>query len=400
MNSLFRIKAVLVKEFRQLSRDRITFGMVVMIPLIQLLLFGFAINTDVRNIPIGVVDQSDSSFSRLLVESVKVTQVIRVKQHYLTVNEAEKAIASGDIRAALILPSDLVARSQQQRELGQWLIDGSDTMIAGALLGLKNMPLTDLPTLGIQPLTPTFEITLLYNPSRRSAVNIVPGLLGVILTMTMILFTSAAIVRERERGNLELLITTPVHSIELMIGKIVPYIFVGLIQVAIILGLGHFIFAVPINGALSQILFGTLLFISASLTLGLVISTIANTQLQAMQMTVFILLPSILLSGFMFPYEGMPTAAQWLSELLPATHFMRLIRGIVLRGADLADLWRDTLWLALFTLFGLMLAALRFKKIARLALYWGKQSDSTEKYERDSEIERKNSIRKCTANDH
>lgn len=247
MNSLFRIKAVLVKEFRQLSRDRITFGMVVMIPLIQLLLFGFAINTDVRNIPIGVVDQSDSSFSRLLVESVKVTQVIRVKQHYLTVNEAEKAIASGDIRAALILPSDLVARSQQQRELGQWLIDGSDTMIAGALLGLKNMPLTDLPTLGIQPLTPTFEITLLYNPSRRSAVNIVPGLLGVILTMTMILFTSAAIVRERERGNLELLITTPVHSIELMIGKIVPYIFVGLIQVAIILGLGHFIFAVPIK---------------------------------------------------------------------------------------------------------------------------------------------------------
>ncbi|NOE85196.1 ABC transporter permease [Vibrio cholerae] len=362
MNSLFRIKAVLVKEFRQLSRDRITFGMVVMIPLIQLLLFGFAINTDVRNIPIGVVDQSDSSFSRLLVESVKVTQVIRVKQHYFTVNEAEKAIASGDIRAALILPSDLVARSQQQRELGQWLIDGSDTMIAGALLGLKNMPLTDLPTLGIQPLTPTFEITLLYNPSRRSAVNIVPGLLGVILTMTMILFTSAAIVRERERGNLELLITTPVHSIELMIGKIVPYIFVGLIQVAIILGLGHFIFAVPINSALSQILFGTLLFISASLTLGLVISTIANTQLQAMQMTVFILLPSILLSGFMFPYEGMPTAAQWLSELLPATHFMRLIRGIVLRGADLADLWRDTLWLALFTLFGLMLAALRFKK--------------------------------------
>ncbi|ELJ8792695.1 TPA: ABC transporter permease [Vibrio cholerae] len=362
MNSLFRIKAVLVKEFRQLSRDRITFGMVVMIPLIQLLLFGFAINTDVRNIPIGVVDQSDSSFSRLLVESVKVTQVIRVKQHYFTVNEAEKAIARGDIRAALILPSDLVARSQQQRELGQWLIDGSDTMIAGALLGLKNMPLTDLPTLGIQPLTPTFEITLLYNPSRRSAVNIVPGLLGVILTMTMILFTSAAIVRERERGNLELLITTPVHSIELMIGKIVPYIFVGLIQVAIILGLGHFIFAVPINGALSQILFGTLLFISASLTLGLVISTIANTQLQAMQMTVFILLPSILLSGFMFPYEGMPTAAQWLSELLPATHFMRLIRGIVLRGADLADLWRDTLWLALFTLFGLMLAALRFKK--------------------------------------
>ncbi|MGL4827711.1 MAG: ABC transporter permease, partial [Vibrio sp.] len=260
MNSLFRVKAILIKEFRQLSRDRITFGMVVMIPLIQLLLFGFAINTDVRNIPIGVVDQSHSTFGRLLVESVKVTQVITVKQHYLTVGAAEKAIESGDIRAALILPKDLVARSQQHRELGQWLIDGSDTMIAGALTGLKNMPLSDFSVLQMPPTTPTFEITLLYNPSRRSAVNIVPGLLGVILTMTMILFTSAAIVRERERGNLELLITTPVHSIELMIGKIVPYIFIGLLQVAIILGLGHFVFAVPINGSLSQILLGTLLF--------------------------------------------------------------------------------------------------------------------------------------------
>ncbi|EEX65763.1 ABC-type multidrug transport system permease component [Vibrio metoecus] len=293
---------------------------------------------------------------------MKVTQVVSVKQHYFTVPEAEQAIESGVIRAALILPKDLVTRSQQQRELGQWLIDGSDTMIAGALSGLKNMPLTDFTVLKTPPASRTFEITLLYNPSRRSAVNIVPGLLGVILTMTMILFTSAAIVRERERGNLELLITTPVHSIELMIGKIVPYIFVGLIQVVIILGLGHFIFAVPINGSLSQILFGTLLFISASLTLGLVISTIANTQLQAMQMTVFILLPSILLSGFMFPYEGMPIAAQWISEVLPATHFMRVIRGIVLRGADLVDLWRDTLWLALFTIFGLLIAAMRFKK--------------------------------------
>lgn len=362
MNSLFRIKAILVKELRQLSRDRITFGMVVMIPLIQLLLFGFAINTDVRNIPIGVVDQSDSSFSRQLVESIKVTQVVNVMEHYLTVEAAENAIESGEIRAALILPNDLVSRSLQQRELGQWLIDGTDTMIASALSGLKQMPISDVTRQQVLPMSPTFEITLLYNPSKRSAVNIIPGLLGVILTMTMILFTSAAIVRERERGNLELLITTPVHSIELMIGKIVPYILIGFIQVAIILGLGHVIFAVPINGGLSQILLGTLLFISASLTLGLVISTIAHTQLQAMQMTVFILLPSILLSGFMFPYESMPNIAQWIAEALPATHFMRLIRGVVLRGADLSDLWQDTLWLSLFTLLGLMIASLRFRK--------------------------------------
>lgn len=362
MNALFRMKAIVVKELRQLSRDRITFGMVVMIPLIQLLLFGYAINTDIRDIPVAVVDQSESTAGRLLTQSVRVTQVVSVTQQYATAEQAEQAIQDGIVRAALILPPDLTQRMAQGRELGQWIVDGSDTMISSAILGLQNMPLTDFDFELRPKVQKTFEVALYYNPSRRSAVNIVPGLLGVILTMTMILFTSAAIVRERERGNLELLITTPVRSFELMVAKIVPYIFVGLIQVFIILGLGHFIFGVPINGAISQILLGTLLFISASLTLGLVISTIATTQLQAMQMTVFILLPSILLSGFMFPYEGMPVAAQWIAEVLPATHFMRMIRGIVLRGADLFDLWRDTIWMIAFTLFGLILASFRFKK--------------------------------------
>ncbi|EGR0081846.1 TPA: ABC transporter permease [Vibrio vulnificus] len=362
MNALYRMKAIMVKEFRQLSRDRITFGMVVMIPLIQLLLFGYAINTDIRDIPVAVVDQSESTAGRILTESVKVTQVISVTQRYATAEEAEQAIQDGIVRAALILPNDLTQRMAQGRPLGQWIVDGSDTMISAAILGLQTMPLTDF-DFQIRPKpTQTFEVALYYNPSRRSAVNIVPGLLGVILTMTMILFTSAAIVRERERGNLELLITTPVRSFELMVAKIVPYIFVGLIQVFIILGLGHVIFGVPINGSVAQILLGTLLFIAASLTLGLVISTIANTQLQAMQMTVFILLPSILLSGFMFPYEGMPVVAQWIAEVLPATHFMRMIRGIVLRGADLFDLWRDTLWMIGFTLLGLIIASTRFKK--------------------------------------
>ncbi|HAS6042578.1 TPA: ABC transporter permease [Vibrio vulnificus] len=362
MNALYRMKAIMVKEFRQLSRDRITFGMVVMIPLIQLLLFGYAINTDIRDIPVAVVDQSESTAGRILTESVKVTQVVSVTQRYATAEEAEQAIQDGIVRAALILPNDLTQRMAQGRPLGQWIVDGSDTMISAAILGLQTMPLTDFDFQIRAKPTQTFEVALYYNPSRRSAVNIVPGLLGVILTMTMILFTSAAIVRERERGNLELLITTPVRSFELMVAKIVPYIFVGLIQVFIILGLGHVIFGVPINGSVEQILLGTLLFIAASLTLGLVISTIANTQLQAMQMTVFILLPSILLSGFMFPYEGMPVAAQWIAEVLPATHFMRMIRGIVLRGADLFDLWRDTLWMIGFTLLGLIIASTRFKK--------------------------------------
>ncbi|MGF1875070.1 ABC transporter permease [Photobacterium frigidiphilum] len=361
VSSFSRIKAIMIKEIRQLSRDRITFGMVVMIPLIQLLLFGYAINTDVRNIPIAVVDQSESAVGRMITESVKVTQVITVKAAYATVGEAEQAITAGEVRGALVLPSDLAQRIAQHRTVGQWLVDGSDTMVSAALLQLRDMPLQEL--VNYEPTGPsTFEVALFFNPERRSAVNIVPGLLGVILTMTMILFTSAAIVRERERGNLELLITTPVHSLELMVAKIIPYIFVGLLQVCIILGLGYYIFAVPINGALTQILFGTLLFISASLTLGLLISTVAQTQLQAMQMTIFILLPSILLSGFMFPYEAMPIAAQWISEILPATHFMRMIRGIVLRGADLMDLWRDALWLFGFTVVGIIIASMRFKK--------------------------------------
>ncbi|UTV29937.1 ABC transporter permease [Photobacterium atrarenae] len=361
MKSVFRISAIMVKEFRQLSRDRITFGMVVMIPLIQLLLFGYAINTDVRNIPVAVVDQSHTAVGRVITEAVKATQVVTVTHHFPTVVEAEQAINAGQVRAALVLPSDLTQRIVQRKTVGQWLVDGSDTMVSSALLQLQRMPLQDLANYQ-PPRASTFEVALYFNPSRRSAVNIVPGLLGVILTMTMVLFTSAAIVRERERGNLELLITTPVRPLELMIAKIIPYIFVGLIQVGIILGLGHLIFDVPLNGALSQLLLGTLLFIAASLTLGLMISTVAQTQLQAMQMTVFILLPSILLSGFIFPYEAMPDVAQWIAEVLPATHFMRMIRGIVLRGADLMLLWRDALWMVGFTMLGLLLASLRFKK--------------------------------------
>ncbi|HIF9075209.1 TPA: ABC transporter permease [Photobacterium damselae] len=361
LQSLYRIKAIMLKEVRQLSRDRITFGMVVMIPLIQLLLFGYAINTDVRNIPVAVVDQSQSVLGREVVQSIKATQVIAVQEHLLTPKQAEQAIVDGRVRAALILPSDLANRMENRLTVGQWLVDGSDTMISSALMQLSNMPLP-ISSHYQSANRKSFDVALFFNPERRSAVNIVPGLLGVILTMTMILFTSAAIVRERERGNLELLITTPVHSLELMVAKIIPYIFVGLIQVVIILGLGYFIFDVPINGGLGQIFIGTLLFIAASLTLGLVISTIAKTQLQAMQMTVFILLPSILLSGFMFPYEGMPVAAQWISEVLPATHFMRMIRGIVLRGAEVVDLWRDALWLLGFTCLGLLVASLRFKK--------------------------------------
>ncbi|WP_428612598.1 ABC transporter permease [Shewanella sp.] len=359
--SLRRIKSITTKEIRQLKRDRITFGMVVMIPLIQLLLFGYAINTDVRNVPVVVVDQSNSAAGRWIVEAIKVTQVVRIEKHYASAEEAEAAITRGEVRAALILPPNLTEKLANGETLGQWVVDGSDTMVASAISQLKNMPLDQITGQDTQRL-PTFEVALFYNPEQRSAVNIVPGLIAVILTMTMILFTSAAIVRERERGNLELLITTPIKPLELMLGKILPYIFVGLVQMTIILGLGHLIFDVPINGAIAQLLMGTLLFIAASLTLGLIISTIAKTQLQAMQMTIFIILPTILLSGFMFPFEAMPEPAQWIAELLPATHFMRIIRAIVLRGGALSDMPFDALWLIGFTLVGILVASLRFTK--------------------------------------
>lgn len=378
MNTLARIYAVMSKELIQLRRDRMTFGMVVMIPLIQLMLFGYAINTNVRNIPVGVVDYSETGLSRVLIQTISATQVVKFTGHYRNIPQAEKAIASSDVRAVLIIPTDVSQRlvrnpsvglglppssdEETSRTVAHWLVDGSDTMIAAAIKSLRNMPLTELLDKPANRNTPTFEVTLLYNPEQRTAVNIVPGLVAVILTMTMIMFTSAAIVRESERGNMEMLITTPVHPIELMLGKIIPYMFIGALQVAIIIGLGHSLFDVPVVGSLWHLTVVTFLFITASLTLGLVISTIAHNQLQSMQMTLFVLLPSILLSGFMFPYEGMPQAAQYIAEALPVTHYMRLIRGVVLRDVEVSDMSFDVYWLAVFTLAGLTVASLRFRK--------------------------------------
>jgi len=378
MNSLLRIYAVFSKELTQLRRDKMTFGMVVMIPLIQLMLFGFAINTNIRHIPVGVVDHSNTGLSRVLIQTIGATQTVVFTQHYIDVKQAEAAIARAEVRAVLVIPQDVSQRlvrhqsvgfgsppssdEETSRPVAQWLVDGSDTVIAATIKSLRNMPLAELLSKPVNRNTPTFEVALLYNPEQRSAVNIVPGLVAVILTMTMVMFTSAAIVRERERGNLEMLITTPVHSIELMLGKIIPYMFIGALQVSIVLGLGHLVFNVPINGSIWQLAAATLLFITASLTLGLVISTIAKNQLQSMQMTIFILLPSILLSGFMFPYEAMPLAAQYIAEALPATHFMRLIRGVVLRDVEIINMSFDVYWLAAFTMAGLAVASLRFKK--------------------------------------
>ncbi len=375
---LLRIFAVVVKELRQLSRDRMTFGMIVMIPLVQLMLFGYAINTDARHLPAGVVNLSASAYAPRLVHAVQASQVVDFKRNYASVMEAEAALTRGEVKAVLYIPPDFAERllrfpNQGQAELpvsaqplaqpvAQWLVDGSDTVVAATIKSLRQMPLNEVLDRPVSATIASLEVVQYFNPEQRSVVNIVPGLLGVILTMTMVMFTSAAIVREREQGNMEFLITTPIRPIELMLGKILPYVVVGLVQVSIILGAGHVLFDVPFRGGLDSMALASMLFICASLTLGLVISTIAKTQLQSMQLTIFVLLPSILLSGFMFPYEAMPVAAQWIAEALPATHFMRMSRAIVLRDAQVMELSFDALWLLGFTLVGLVVASLRFAK--------------------------------------
>jgi len=349
--------------------------MIVMIPLLQLMLFGYAINTDIRHVPAGIIDMSQTTYSRAVTQTIIATQAVDFQYQYYSIEQAEKAITNGEVKAVLYLPLDLPQRllihpafdakqgsSQITRPVGQWLLDGSDTMVAATIRSLRNLPLDEVANRSASMSVPTFEVVEYFNPEQRSVVNIVPGLLAVILTMTMIMFTSAAIVREQELGNMEFLIATPVRPLELMLGKIIPYILVGLIQVAIILSAGHWIFAVPVRGGLDSLLLASFLFICASLSLGLVISTIAKTQLQAMQLTIFVLMPSILLSGFMFPYEAMPIGAQWVSEALPATHFIRMVRGIVLREAEVMSLSQDALWLLGFTCLGVLLAAKRFNK--------------------------------------
>ena len=259
----------------------------------------------------------------------------------------------------IYIPPDFERRLQQaDRSAAQLLIDGTDTVVGAAASQLaapgRTSPYLDSP--------PPAEIRTYFNPERRSPVNTVPGLIGVILTMTMILFTAVAIVRERERGNLELLITTPIRTPELMVAKILPYILIGLVQASLVMLLGDWLFRVPLRGSLWDVYWVALLFIIANLALGLMISTLASNQFQAMQMTFFILLPSILLSGFMFPFDGMPLAAQWIAEALPMTHFMRLIRGVILRGAELHELRGEVYALVGFIAVAMTVAVLRFNK--------------------------------------
>lgn len=362
-----RLWAIVIKELRQLGRDRISLAMILGIPIMQLVLFGYAINLNLRGLDAGVVDQADTAGSRALVMDMLATGVVSVVRTANTPDQLMTMLRRGEISIGIALPPDFERRRIDGRPVAQVLVDGSDTTVQSAAAQLAQTPLDSAaPDLRAPPAstppTPRISVVSFYNPQRVSAINIVPGLIGVIMTMTMVLFTAIAIVRERERGNMELLIATPLTSTELMVGKVLPYIVIGLIQTTVILVLGITLFAVPIRGSVLDVYLASGLLILANLALGLLISTQAQSQFQAMQMTFLVFLPSILLSGFMFPFAGMPKVAQWIAEAMPLTHFLRLIRGVMLRGAGLLELWPDVLALLVFIAVMMTAAILRFRK--------------------------------------
>jgi ABC-2 type transport system permease protein len=351
---------IIVKEFIQLKRDRLTFGMIIGIPVLQLILFGYAINADPKRLPTAVLAADAGPYSRSLLAAMQTSGYFRIDRQAASEDEIEDLLAHGRVQFAVTIPENF-GRKLVRGERPVLLVeaDASDPSATGnaiAALGqLANTALArDLqgPLAELAPRAPPFDVRVhrRYNPEGVTAYNIVPGLIGTILTMTMVLMTGLAMTRERERGTFENLLSTPALPIEVMTGKIVPYILIGLIQVTLIIIAALLLFEVPMQGNPLLLYFVVLLFIAANLTLGITFSSIARNQLQAMQMTFFFFLPSILLSGFMFPFRGMPEWAQWIGSLLPLTHFLVLVRGIMLKGNVLADLWPQLWPIAAFML--------------------------------------------------
>jgi len=345
--ALNRFLAVLAKEFVQMRRDRLTFAMMIGVPVMQLVLFGFAINMDPKGLPAAVVTAEPSAFSRSLTRALENTGYFRVVATPQTVDEAERLLIVGTVQFVLQVPEDF-SRRVQRGDHAMVLVEADATdpaATSNALAALAQVSLTGLDhdltgaLAGRKAGPAPFEIRVhrRFNPEGITQYNIVPGLMGVVLTMTMVMMTSIAMTRERERGTMENLLATPVRPLEVMLGKIVPYIVVGYVQVVVILAAARFLFDVPMVG--SVVLLSVLLvaFIAANLAIGFTISTFARNQMQAMQMTFFFFLPSMLLSGFMFPFRGMPGWAQAIGEVFPLTHFLRIVRGILLKGSGLAE---------------------------------------------------------------
>jgi ABC-2 type transport system permease protein len=357
------------KEFIQMRRDRLTLGIMVGIPVIQLLLFGFAIQTDVRHIPTVVLDESRTPTSRELVAAFQNTGNFRIVSYVDGRDALDDWIARGDAQAGIVIPHDVprdLARGTTATI--QVIVDASDPLSSQAALAsaagiaqVKNLAMLSAAARR-RELPLETRIRPRYNPGLRSANYIVPGLVGVILTITMVLVTAMAIVRERERGTLEQLIVTPITKTELMLGKISPYIGVGLVQMTTVLLLGRFVFDVPLTGNVLLLYGIAFVFITASLALGLFVSTLVRTQQQAMQASFFFVLPNILLSGFMFPRQAMPVVFQWIGAFLPLTHFLKVLRGILLKGVGIAELWREMAILLLFATLLIALSVRRFQK--------------------------------------
>ena len=369
-----RILAVLIKEFIQLTRDRLTYAMILVMPIVQLLLFGYAINNDPRDLPTVVLVQDQGPMARSTLSALVNSGYFEIVRAAASPAELDEALARGEAQFALTIPADF-SRRVVRGDGAQILVeaDASDpAATGGAIAALASLPRTalsrDLVGAAAQgrqgaPGADPFEVVIhrRYNPEAITAYNIVPGLLGVILSMTLVMMTSLGVTREYERGTMESLLATPARPIEVMIGKLTPYVAVGLIQTVVILALARALFAVPMAGGWLALSLGVLLFIVGSLALGFLISTVARTQLQAMQMSFFYIMPSILLSGFMFPFRGMPAWAQTLGAVIPVTHFLRVVRGALLKGLDLAQLWPSLSALGLFVIVISGLAMARYR---------------------------------------
>ena len=367
-----RFRAIVVKEFIQMRRDRLTFGMMVGIPLMQLLLFGFAINADPRHLPAAVHLADNGPQGRTLLYAIKNSTYFDFVREMKSEREVDDALNRGEVLFVVTIPEDF-SRDFMRGDRPVLLIEADATDPAatsnaiGSLTTLVNQALQNdlkgpLANLSATPGPVDLRVHARYNPEVITQNNIVPGLMGVVLTLTMILITGLAITRERERGTMENLLSMPTRPFEVLLGKIVPYILVGYIQVTLVLLAAHFIFHVPMYGSLMLLLIVTFLFIVANLAVGITFSTVAQNQLQAMQLTFFFFLPSILLSGFAFPFRGMPMWAQWLGQVLPMTHFLRIIRGILLKGNSLPDIAGEIWPIALFAAVALVIAILRYRQ--------------------------------------
>ena len=370
--SLRRAFAVLIKEFTQLRRDRLTYGMIVIMPIAQVLLFGYAINTEPRHLPAAALVQDTGPLARSALAGLVNSGYIDVVETADSPRELEAALESGRVQFAITIPADFT-RKIVRGQKAQILIDADATdpmATGGASAAAAVLPQLTLrrdlvgPLTAFQPPEPLFEVVVhkRYNPEGESAQNVVPGLLGIILSMTLVMITSMAVNREFERGTMEGLLATPVQPLEVMFGKLTPYVAVGLIQSVVILTLARLLFGIPMEGSWLTLGLGLMLFILCSLSLGFLFSTIVRTQLQAVQLSLFYILPSILLSGFLFPFRGMPGWAQVMGMLLPITHFLVVVRGTLLKGLSVMQLWPSLGALVLFLLVMTALAMARYRR--------------------------------------